>query len=109
VVRNSRVQAQDISRLRDLNDDGFAFTGGSGQFCLPGAEYEYSARLLAFNKQHRRLRIDRRGFDLVQLLNSRQGQIAEEVLLTDGAGDAVVKDGQAVRDTHGTVQRCGRL
>src|SRR6185369_12302335 len=81
----------------DFEDNRLAFPGRGEELRLSLTEHKYPTRQLPFNEQHRRLRIDRRGLDFVELLQNRQRQIAEKMLFAHRAGSAVVNDIQAVR------------
>jgi hypothetical protein len=68
-IGNHRIQAENVSEIRDLRDDGFAFAGRSGKFCLPGTEYEHTPRLLPFDEEHRTHGINGGRFNVVEALS----------------------------------------
>jgi hypothetical protein len=60
------MQAQDLARLRDLDDQTSAITVSSHQLCAPLAKYVHAPRHLALDKDQCAFRVSRGMLDVVE-------------------------------------------
>src|SRR5580704_8512527 len=98
LASNNGVQAENVSRLRDSQDEGFPILRRSGELGLPLAEYEDSMGGLTFDKNDRASRENRGMFYFVEGFQRLWGEGTEEIVGTQVTTNAF--SGQTVGRVH---------
>ena len=95
--RDRGAEAENFTGLRDFQDECLAVGGADRKFHASFAQDENAAGSLAFNEQHRTLRVGGRILDSLEGLEGRCRQVAEDAVRPHFAGQAAFDDVEPVR------------